>query len=143
MTEAQKRWYEKNKTLSNARSKRWREANREKEKERQAQRRKDKPSEGRNRYLRWAYGMTLEEYDDAVAVRAGKCDACSRVAEPKLYVDHDHRTGQVRGFLCHQCNAALGLLDEDPSRMEALIKYMTTNGLGNLLKGIAVAIVSS
>jgi Recombination endonuclease VII len=36
-----------------------------------------------------------------------------------LYVDHDHRTGEVRGLLCNACNTAIGLLEEDRARISA------------------------
>lgn len=41
-----------------------------------------------------------------------------------LALDHDHVTGAFRGFLCHQCNAALGLLEDDPALIEGLLIYL-------------------
>jgi hypothetical protein len=42
-----------------------------------------------------------------------------------LYVDHDHKTGRVRGLLCNACNTAIGLLEEDPVRMTSALTYVT------------------
>ena len=41
----------------------------------------------------------------------------------RLNVDHDHVTGQVRALLYLNCNAALGILRDDPQRIEALLAY--------------------
>ncbi|MFN2450686.1 MAG: endonuclease domain-containing protein, partial [Candidatus Baltobacteraceae bacterium] len=37
----------------------------------------------------------------------------------RLFVDHCHSTGQVRGLLCNKCNVAIALLDEDLERFDA------------------------
>lgn len=42
----------------------------------------------------------------------------------RLQVDHNHKTGEVRGMLCGPCNRAVGLLKDDPERMAALIHYL-------------------
>jgi len=47
-------------------------------------------------------------YDELLVAQGGRCALCP--AEPKnrrLDLDHDHRTMQVRGLLCHRCNRAL------------------------------------
>jgi hypothetical protein len=43
-------------------------------------------------------------------------------------VDHDHKTGKVRGILCHKCNIALGLIGDDPARARALANYLEREG---------------
>jgi hypothetical protein len=53
-------------------------------------------------------GVTVEQYDELLASQHGGCAICG--APPKtrrLDVDHDHRTGKIRGLLCHRCNRAL------------------------------------
>lgn len=55
---------------------------------------------------------------------------CSRTE--RLSIDHDHsccnRRGScgdcVRGLLCHGCNSALGMLQENPRRIEGLLEYL-------------------
>lgn len=60
------------------------------------------------------------------------CQACGEIEN--LHVDHDHTCcpgfgscGQcVRGLLCHWCNTALGLMKDDPARIQNLITYLET-----------------
>jgi len=43
---------------------------------------------------------------------------------PKLHLDHCHRTGKIRGWLCGDCNTALGRFGDDPARLAAAISYL-------------------
>jgi len=55
------------------------------------------------------------------------CDICEITEEESyrpLMVDHDHKTGKIRGILCNNCNLALGLLSDDPNRAQKLIDYI-------------------
>ncbi len=59
-------------------------------------------------------------------IEAGEpCDACGE-RRSRMAIDHDHKTGRVRGILCSPCNTALGLLQEDPDRFAALLSYAIT-----------------
>ena len=72
------------------------------------------------------YGMSLEEYNQMVSDQDGGCKICG-TKESKLYVDHDHDTGKVRGLLCHCCNAGIGLLKDSPDIMQKAIQYVRAN----------------
>lgn len=41
-----------------------------------------------------------------------------------MSVDHDHRSGRVRGVLCDPCNIGIGGLRDDPSLLAAAIVYL-------------------
>lgn len=53
-------------------------------------------------------GLTLDAYDDLLASQGGHCALCPAIPKTRrLDTDHDHRTGKVRGLLCHRCNRTL------------------------------------
>ena len=53
-------------------------------------------------------GVTDDEYEGMLAEQGGVCAICgSPPKSRRLHVDHDHRTGAVRGLLCFRCNRAL------------------------------------
>jgi len=45
----------------------------------------------------------------------------------RLSLDHDHKTGKFRGWLCANCNSAAGFLNECSFRAEGLWKYLCDN----------------
>ena len=56
-----------------------------------------------------------------------------------LVVDHDHATGKVRGLLCHNCNRALGLLQDSLPAIKNALLYLegaTTIPIGSTSQAI-------
>lgn len=80
----------------------------------------------RKHYLQKKYGISLAEYDKLLAEQNGVCAICQ--GPPRtfrhLVVDHDHKTGQVRGLLCQPCNVGLGQFEDDESRLRRALEYM-------------------
>jgi hypothetical protein len=58
------------------------------------------------------YGLTAEQLDKLTAA-GSTCAICGvRVDNPKsLHVDHDHKTGSIRGLICANCNAVVGMIE--------------------------------
>jgi hypothetical protein len=42
-----------------------------------------------------------------------------------LSVDHNHKTGRVRGLLCKRCNVAIGMLDDNPKLLARALEYLS------------------
>lgn len=57
-------------------------------------------------------------------VRFGECPVCLKTDH--LACDHDHQTGQVRGWLCKGCNQALGRMGDTLEAAQRLVKYLET-----------------
>ena len=47
-----------------------------------------------------------------------------REAALRWAVDHDHKTGKIRGLLCSSCNKALGFLQDSPILALAAYRYL-------------------
>ena len=63
----------------------------------------------RDRWLRGKYGITLDDYKRRLDAQGGRCEICGESPDRhRLFVDHDHRTGKVRGLLCQGCNMRIG-----------------------------------
>ena len=63
-------------------------------------------------------------YEEWVAIYGEVCGICGRPpGTRKLDRDHDHRTGKMRGVLCHRCNRALPMW-KDVAWLEAAAAYL-------------------
>lgn len=78
----------------------------------------------RNAQLRQRYGICAEEYKKLLEKQNGVCAIC-KIAKTKMCIDHDHDTGQIRGILCHSCNVALGLLNDNIENLTNAIGYLS------------------
>jgi hypothetical protein len=74
------------------------------------------------------YGVTQEMWQAKFDEQNGCCAGCFIAFGKERYnipcVDHDHRTGEFRGLLCHACNRAIGLLQESISTLQGLVSYL-------------------
>ena len=62
--------------------------------------------------------------------RPDYCEACGVPTNNKsgmkhsICIDHDHKTGKVRGWLCNQCNRAVGMCYDNPETLRKLASYL-------------------
>ena len=90
-----------------------------------------------NAYLMRTYGIGAREYQRKLHEQNHCCAICGsegfKMAEHHrmyLVVDHDHDTGKVRNLLCHNCNRALGLLQDSPDIVAKAHEYLKVHGKG-------------
>jgi len=80
------------------------------------------------------YGLTINEYNEMVFRQGGRCASCGIIPAGvekrgrmprviRLYVDHCHKTGRVRGLLCSGCNTGFGMLGDSVEKVEMLLRY--------------------
>lgn len=88
----------------------------------------------KGRALRESFGISLEQYQEMHNEQDGKCKICGQPETQKrngkvraLAVDHNHKTGKIRGLLCSDCNTGIGKLKEDVEILQNAIRYLTTN----------------
>lgn len=61
----------------------------------------------RARHLLKKFGITVEQYETLLHRQGHCCAVCKRPASEfkhRLAVDHDHKTGYIRGIICTYCN---------------------------------------
>ena len=89
----------------------------------------------RRRYIQNSikqYGLTLEQFDAMFEAQKGVCAICGKpqmMAHGKtgvlfrLFIDHNHETGKIRGLLCGHCNLDLHVVENEDFCKEAK-KYL-------------------
>lgn len=100
---------------------------------------KAKPWCSRCKQFAWRFSLTL---DDVINLHASERRICSNPgcdSGATLHLDHDHACcppgsfpashkvscGEcVRGWLCAPCNKALGMLQENPRRIQGLLDFL-------------------
>lgn len=72
------------------------------------------------------YGIDVSDYDRMLEEQGGGCYICGKKPSGKraLDIDHDHKTGKVRGLLCSNHNRALGLLNDDLKLLVKTLEYL-------------------
>lgn len=88
------------------------------------------------------YGITSEDYAAVLEHQGGVCAMClQRPVSKRLAVDHDHRTGEVRGLLCSRCNHdLLGSLHDSPALAWRAVLYLLKPPAPRVLQGDPVAL---
>lgn len=72
--------------------------------------------------LKRNYGLKFTDYESLKAKQKNLCGICGKAK--KLVVDHDHKTGFVRGLLCINCNQALGGFYDSKEILLSAISYL-------------------
>ena len=113
-------WRHKNKEHANESRRRWHDSN---------------PDHLWAYSIRVKYGVTPEMYNAMLEAQGGKCaiEGCtaeipgkigSKESSRRWHIDHDHKTGKVRGLLCTTCNLGVGYFKDDVALLQSAIRYL-------------------
>ncbi|MFE5009750.1 endonuclease VII domain-containing protein [Streptomyces sp. NPDC056696] len=71
------------------------------------------------------YGLEPGEFQALMDYQGGVCAICRQPRRYRLDVDHDHKTGLVRGLTCRQCNRRIlpGAKD-NPETLRSAADYL-------------------
>lgn len=121
-------YYRRNKEKLDAYKQQWVQENPEKSKKHQESY-VNKSKEKRQIWQReYRYGLDHNLFTKMLEEQSSSCKICERSFEgTKVFVDHCHSTGSVRGLLCPSCNTALGLIKDDLLWLKRAKTYLTEN----------------
>ncbi len=83
------------------------------------------PEVRREKALQERYGISIADYETMLKAQKGGCWICGRPPKKRrLNIDHDHKTGIVRGLLCFSCNWGLSWFKDNAERLEKAAAYI-------------------
>ncbi len=77
--------------------------------------------------INWKGGLTVVQKQEIKAGRKkpSQCELCGRGG--KICFDHDHTTGKFRGWICQNCNSALGMIKDNVQTLKLMIEYISND----------------
>lgn len=84
----------------------------------------------RESYIKMKYGLSLAQYIEKLKAQNFLCAICQvelQTSGSGTHLDHDHKTGQLRAFLCTNCNRAIGHFHDDVKVLQSAIDYLKTH----------------
>lgn len=89
------------------------------------------PEHTRALQRRSQYGVSVEDQRESWERQAGVCPICQLPLPDNtkfVHVDHDHDTGEFRGWLCRGCNVSLGHYEKWYVRYrDSVERYLSTH----------------
>ena len=108
-------------------SKTWHQSNPERSKELRAKERYNNRDKYHKSTLKLKYGITPDIYAQMLLDQNDCCAICNKhkdSMDTRMYVDHNHETGAIRGLLCRKCNAGIGMLNDNFDLVLKAAKYL-------------------
>lgn len=81
----------------------------------------------RDKKITYKFGLRESEFDLMLDKQGGGCWICGVKQEKtnkSLCIDHDHKTGDIRGILCSKCNTGLGMFNDSALSLKKAIRYL-------------------
>lgn len=77
--------------------------------------------------MTYKYGIAENDYNKMLVAQGGVCGICGKTnsSRKRLFIDHNHETGEVRGLLCCRCNLVLGQLMDNVDLVLKVALYLT------------------
>ena len=83
-----------------------------------------KPAPNKGKKMNYKYSDRTQQLEKTAGrKKPDQCEVCG-VVEKKICFDHNHETKEFRGWICHRCNVALGMVDDKIEILKLLIKYL-------------------
>ena len=89
--------------------------------------RKKNPLAAKSANLKKNYGINIERYMEMLDEQNGVCAICNGQQDGRykfFSVDHCHKTQNIRGLLCSDCNRGLGCFKDNPSALQKAAEYL-------------------
>ncbi len=84
----------------------------------------------KDQYIKYTYGISLQEYEEKLVQQGNLCAICGShlpTTGPLTHLDHDHKSGRLRAFLCTNCNRGLGSFKDNIQFLSNAIQYLNTH----------------
>lgn len=81
----------------------------------------------RKRILLKRHNITEDQYKSILYKQNNKClICCNEFTDDKMnkHIDHNHKTDNIRGILCENCNRGLGMFKDNIEYLQNAIKYL-------------------
>jgi hypothetical protein len=79
------------------------------------------------------YGISINVYNDLFKQQKGACGICKKsLGKKHLALDHNHKTGEIRGLLCGNCNLHLGYFEK--INLKSITQYLKRKTKGTYVK---------
>jgi len=75
----------------------------------------------------WKGGISQTYRVKHASIKPEQCEICGTFGtdfKKGLFLDHDHKTGKTRGWICCRCNTILGMAKDNAETLSAVIDYI-------------------
>lgn len=74
---------------------------------------------------KYRHGITDEQFVNMLNNQNYQCAICGDKITHSSHLDHDHKTGKIRGVLCPYCNHGLGEFKDSIFNLSKAIDYLS------------------